>query len=113
MLLGVATDISARKKVEHSLEAARDIAERGSRAKNEFLCRLSVEFRSALCEMIGTASDVRADRERRLTARELEQLGDLLAVATQLLGTVADLHDFLRIESGEIAVQQIDRKSVV
>lgn len=107
LLLGVATDISARKRVEHSLEAARDIAERGSRAKSEFLCRLSVEFRTALCEMIGTASDVRADRERRLTARELEQLGDLLAVATQLLGTVADLHDFLRIESGEIAVQQM------
>ena len=115
LLLGVATDISARKKSEHRLEVARDAAEHASRVKNEFLSNISHQFRAAMHDMIGTASDVHADRERRLTARELEQLGDMIQRATQLLGTVSDLHDYLRIEAGEMPVRQelVDARALI
>ena len=115
LLLGVATDISTRKKSEHKLEVARDEAEHASRVKNEFLSRISHQFRAAMHDMIGTASAVYADREQRLTARELEQLGDMIQRATQLLGTVSDLHDYLRIDAGEMSVHQalVDARELI
>jgi PAS domain S-box-containing protein len=106
LLLGVASEISARKKVEQKLESAREAAECGSREKHEFLCRIAQEFRGALHEVIGTASFVRADPERRLTQREIEPLNETIVRSTQLLETVADLHDCLRIEMGELPVTQ-------
>ncbi len=106
LLLGIATDITARKKMEQQLGAERDTAELATLAKNEFLSRISVAFRGTLHTMLGIAAEVRADREHRLTARELGQLGDLITSGTTLLGTVSDLHDYTQVEAGEIAVTQ-------
>jgi PAS domain S-box-containing protein len=115
LLLGVATDISARKKLERNLLRARDSAEHGTRIKNDFLARVSDQFRGALNEMIGTASEVHANREHRLTAREREQLHDMISNATRLLASVSDLRDYTRIEAGEMPVHQtrVDARAVI
>ena len=115
LLLGVATDISARKKLEHNLMLARDTAEHGKRIKNDFLARVSDHFRGALSEVIGTASEVHANREHRLTAREREQLRDMITNATRLLAAVSDLRDYTRIEAGEMPVHQtrVDARAVI
>ena len=115
MLLGVATDISARKQIEHNLIRARDTAVHGTRIKNDFLARVSDQFRGALNDVIGTASEVHANRERRLTASEREQLHDMITSATQLLASVSDLRDYTRIEAGEMPVHQmrVDARTVI
>lgn len=106
LLLGVATDITARKKTEQQLCVERDSAEHATLAKNEFLSRISDEFRRTLHRMLGIAGEVRSDREHRLTARELGQLTELITSGTTLLGTVSDLYDYTQIEAGEMAVMQ-------
>ena len=106
LLLGVATDITTRKKTEQQLCVERDAAELATLAKNDFLARISAEFRGNLHTMLGIAAEVHADRERRLSARELGQLTELITSGTTLLGTVSDLHDYTQIEAGELAVIQ-------
>ena len=115
LLLGVATDITAAKKAEQRLMTARAEAAYASSVKNEFLTRVGTEFRNALHGIIGTAADVRANRERRLSARELEQLDVMIARSTHLLGTVSDLQDYTRIEAGEMPVRQVlvDARDVI
>jgi PAS domain S-box-containing protein len=106
LLLGVATDITARKKTERQLCAERDAAEHATLARNEFLSRMSEHVRGTLHGMLGIAAEVRADREYRLTARERDQLTELISGGTTLLGTISDLHDYTQIEAGEMAVMQ-------
>ncbi len=106
LLLGVATDITTRKKTERQLCAERDAAEHATLVKNEFLSRISDAFRTTLHSMLGIAGEVRSDREHRLTARELGQLTEVITSGTALLGTVSDLHDYTQIEAGEMAVLQ-------
>ncbi len=106
LLLGVATDISARKKTEHRLIAERDAAEQASRTRGEFVARMTDEFRTALHAIVGFVSEVRLDRDRRLTARDLAHLDSAVDHGQRLLETVSDLHDFSAIESGEVRVHQ-------
>jgi PAS domain S-box-containing protein len=115
LMLGTATDISAQKRAEQQLRERHDAVERGFHVSNDFLACISTEFRSALHGIIGTATDVHADRDRRLTARELELLQDMIAASTQLLATVADLHDFTRVEAGAMPVYQtlVDARHVI
>lgn len=106
LLLGIATDISARKKIEHRLIAERDAAELASRTRGEFVARMTDEFRTALHAMVGYTSEVRLDRDRRLTARDHAHLDSAVDHGQRLLETVSDLHDFSAIESGDAAVEQ-------
>lgn len=115
LLLGIATDISPHKKTEQRLIAERDAAERASFTRGEFVARMTSEFRAALHAIVGLTSEVRLDRDRRLTARELQHLDDAVAHGHRLLETVSDLHDFSAIESGDIPVEQsiVDVRDVI
>jgi PAS domain S-box-containing protein len=106
LLLGVATDITARKNVEQRLTTARDAAAEASRVRAEFVSRMTHEFRSALDAIVGRTTEVRCDHDRRLTAREHTHLDAILANALRLLETVSDLHDFSAIEMGTLPVEQ-------
>lgn len=106
LMLGIATDITARKKAEQRLIAERDAAELASLTRGEFVAQMTDEFRSALHAMIGLTSEVRRDRDRRLTVREIELLDNAVEHGLRLLETVSDLHDFSAIESGGLAVEQ-------
>ncbi|MDZ7630559.1 MAG: PAS domain-containing sensor histidine kinase [Gemmatimonadaceae bacterium] len=115
LLLGIATDISRHKRIETRLIAERDAAERASFTRGEFVARMTDEFRAALHAIVGLTSEVRADRDRRLTARELQHLDEAVAHGNRLLETVSDLHDFSAIETGDIAVAQslVDVRDVI
>ena len=106
LVLGIASDIGPLKKAEARLIAARDNAERSNREKQTFVTRLSGELHRSLDGVLGLLSEVRANRDGRLTVRELEQLGRATDTAVLLRGTVTDLTDYTRMESGEVAVHQ-------
>ena len=106
LILGIATDISAQKKAELRLRAARDSAERSNDDKHAFLTRLSAEMHLSIDAVLGLLSEIRANRDGRLTIRELDQLRMATDRAVDLRATVSDVTDYTRIESGEVAVHQ-------
>ncbi len=106
LILGIATDISAQKKAELRLLAARDAAERSNEDKHAFLTRLSVEMHQSIDSVLGLLAAVREDRDTRLTIREIEQLDLAIEGASHMRRTVSDVTEYTRIEAGEVAVHQ-------
>jgi PAS domain S-box-containing protein len=106
LVLGIASDIGPLKKAEARLIEARDNAERSNQDKNLFLTRLTGELHRSIDGVVGLLSEVAANRDGRLTVREIEQLGDAVDRAVHLRSTVSDLTDYTRMESGDVAVHQ-------
>jgi PAS domain S-box-containing protein len=107
LLLGIATDITVRKKAERRILKQRDAAELANQIRAEFVERMAAEFRAGLHAILGRTTEVRHDRDRRLTARERAHLDETIAQATRLLETVSDIHEFSAIETGELEVEQV------
>jgi PAS domain S-box-containing protein len=106
LLLGVATDISARKTTESRLIAARDAANDANQVRADCVARMTHEFRRTLDAIVGRTTEVRLDRDHRLTMRQHAHLDRVLADAMRLLETVSDLDDFSAIDMGLLHVEQ-------
>lgn len=104
LLLGHATDITARMKAEHRSLADRTASERANQQKTEFLSRLGSEFRTSVNAIAGLAAEIRADRDQCHTLRERELLDQVTGRTAQMLFTISDLQDFTRIENGEMTI---------
>jgi signal transduction histidine kinase/CheY-like chemotaxis protein/HPt (histidine-containing phosphotransfer) domain-containing protein len=95
------TDITDRKHAETLLVAARDEADRSSRAKSEFLAMMSHEIRSPMSGLLGVVELLRD------TPLSLEQAGMIEMVhasADSLLRIVNDILDFSKMDAGSVAV---------
>lgn len=100
---GLLIDISERKKQEMELVAAKESAERASKAKEEFLSVMSHEIRTPLNAVIGLAN-LMLQEEPRFDQKE--NLDTLLSSAQSLLTLINDILDFSKIEAGKIAIEQ-------
>jgi len=83
------------------LAAARDVAEKASRAKAEFLANMSHEIRTPLNAIIGMsylAAHVNSD------ARVGHYVGRIQASSQHLLGIVNDILDLSKIEAGKLRI---------
>ena len=101
-MVGMITDLTARKTVERETERARDQALAASRAKDDFLAALSHELRTPLNPVLLLASDAADDpalaaevRERFATIRKNVELEARL---------IDDLLDLTRITRGSLAL---------
>lgn len=96
----VTRDITDLARSRRELEEARDVAERASRAKSEFLASMSHELRTPLNAILGFsqlfAMDETLSEDTRDCAAEIERAGH------HLLALVNDLIDLARIESGNM-----------
>ena len=102
--LGIGADISARRAVEQSMEAARTQAEAASAAKSIFLANMSHEIRTPMNAVIGVAH-LLADTPLNDAQRLL--LGKLQVAGRSLLGIINDVLDLSKIEAGELHVERI------
>jgi len=101
--VGIRTDITALKRANADLSAARDAAAATTLAKTRFLARMSHELRTPLNGVLGLAQVLARDPalsgEQRDRARTLEKAGrHAVAVANDVL-------DLAKLESGRFALR--------
>lgn len=96
----VTRDISDRHAAEIALSAAREEAERASRAKSEFLSRMSHELRTPLNAILGFAQLLEIDPQ----PAQRQQIGHILRAGQHLLTLINEVLDITRIESGHLPV---------
>ncbi len=86
----------------HELIAARDLSERASRAKGEFLSSMSHELRTPMNAILGFSQLLQLDRS--LDARSAGFVHEILRAGHHLLDLINDVLDLARIESGKLSL---------
>ena len=99
---GTLSDVTNRKQVEEELRAAKEEAERASKAKDEFLSRVSHELRTPMNAILGFAQLLDMDD---LTPDQRSNMSRILKAGKHLLGLLNEILDISRIESGRIAIE--------
>ena len=84
-------DISAQKRTEAALLAAKDEAERANLAKSVFLSRMSHELRTPMNSVLGFAGLLRDDARAPLAPHQQAQVHDILHSGQRLLGLIDGL----------------------
>lgn len=98
-------DISARKRVEDALNAAKELAQQASNAKSNFVANVSHEIRTPLNAIIGFAN---LALKTGLNSKQTDYLGKIHLSGLTLLGIVNDLLDFSKIEAGKLTIENIE-----
>ena len=99
---GVSQDISERKRAEHALLAARDMAEAANRAKSEFLANMSHEIRTPLNGILGMLQLL----ETTTLDEEQLQYCSLAVQSTKRLTTLlSDILDLARVEARKLLIR--------
>jgi signal transduction histidine kinase/HPt (histidine-containing phosphotransfer) domain-containing protein len=98
-------EIRERGLAEKGLLEARKTAEDATRAKSDFLARMSHEIRSPMNAILGMASllwDSKLDTEQRQYVSAFRRAGD------NLLTLIDDILDLSKIEAGRIDLRPVD-----
>ena len=87
------------------LKQAKEQAEEGLKAKNEFLSTMSHEIRTPLNSILGMTHLILRDNPR---TEQKDQLNVLLFSANNLLAIVNDILDYNKIEAGKVNFESIE-----
>ena len=100
--LGIAQDISERRRFEAVLLHAKDVAEQANAAKSMFLANMSHEIRTPMNAVIGISHLL---EQTPLDGDQRQLLGKLQIAGRSLLGIINDVLDLAKIEAGEMQLE--------
>ena len=104
-MIGIHTDISAKKKSEQELLVAKERAEAGMRAKTEFVANMSHELRTPLTGILGVHDLLGNDPSLSEGQRRLVGLAS--EAGRSLLAIVNDVLDFSKVDAGQVQIEQV------
>ena len=110
--LGVAADMTERRRAHEELIRAKEVAEAATRAKSEFLATMSHEIRTPMNGIIGMVEMLGMGN---LAPDQREYLETIDGCAESLLTLINDILDFSKIESGHLTLESlaIDPRALV
>ncbi|HEV3162649.1 MAG TPA: CHASE3 domain-containing protein [Isosphaeraceae bacterium] len=101
-ILEINSDITERKRFEHTLRVKNAELEEANRVKDRFLATMSHELRTPLNAIIGFTGTLLMRLPGPLTAEQQKQLKTIQSSAKLLLSLINDLLNLARIEAGKL-----------
>ncbi|MDJ0942663.1 MAG: PAS domain S-box protein [Kiloniellales bacterium] len=107
VFFAIIEDITERKQAEQTLLAAKQDAERASRAKSEFLANMSHELRTPLNVILGFAELIEKEKLGPLGNPAYSgHARQILDAGSHLLALISDVLDMSRLEAGNLTLNE-------